>query len=363
MKRFAASIMIFLTALAGLAAQSNLQVLAVVKLNKNESVTLKELRDRVDIYQKQNDKVLDIEQRKSVLEALVDEKLILQASQKANVTVTDSQVDQSFLQYISQQLGQAVTEQQFADFIRKSENLSLDEFFNKQFGLTLAGYKSHLKTQLIIQRYVLSQKQDELKGIQPSDQEIRSFYEMNKASFAQTDMLQMFLVMVPKNSVPDAAKTKAQEILDSYTNKKQSLDEITVKSRVENSGFQAGSMTISKTQRHAQQLGLTYNDLLTLFSRDKNYISELTETDVDYQFYVVQEKFPAKMLELSDVVQPGTTVTVYDYIKQNLTQQKQSQFMVKAVKDISDSLNTDANVEWKKSGAALDKLLDWEGNK
>ena len=67
------------------------------------------------------------------------------------------------------------------------------------------------------------------------------------------------------------------------------------------------------------------------------------------------------MLELSDVVQPGTTITVYDYIKQNLTQQKQSQFMLKAAQDISASLNTDENVEWKKAGPSLDKLLAWEG--
>ena len=31
----------------------------------------------------------------------------------------------------------------------------------------------------------------------------------------------------------------------------------------------------------------------------------MTETDEDFQFYVMQEKYPAKLLELSDVVQPG----------------------------------------------------------
>ncbi|QTQ11094.1 peptidyl-prolyl cis-trans isomerase [Treponema parvum] len=361
MKRIAAGVVLVLMTLAGLAAQSDLQVLAVVKLNKNETVTLKELRNRVEIYQKQNNKVLDVEQRRSVLEALVNEKLILQAAQKANVTVTDSQVDQSFLQYISQQLGQAVTEQQFADFIRKQENLSLDDFFERQFGLTLAGYKAHLKTQLIVQRYILSQKRDELQSVMPTDKEIRSFYEMNKATFVQSDILRMFLAMVPKGQDSAAAKNKAEELLNDYKNKTQTLDQLSVRSRIENSGFQAGELTVSKTQQHAHQLGLSYNDLLTLFSRDPGYVSDITETDKDFQFYVIQEKFPAKMLELSDVVQPGTTVTVYDYIKQNLTQQKQSQFMLKAAQDISASLNTDENVEWKKAGPSLDKLLAWEG--
>ena len=65
------------------------------------------------------------------------------------------------------------------------------------------------------------------------------------------------------------------------------------------------------------------------------------------------------MLGLSDLVQPETTITVYDYIKSNLTQQKQSQAMIAAVQDVTQALDTPENVERKKTGAALDKLLNW----
>ena len=361
MKRLAAGLAVFIMAAVVLFAQSDYHVLALVKLNKNEPVMLKDLKSRVEIYEKQNGKTLPIDERKVVLTALINEKLILQAAQKENITVTDSQVDQSFLQYVSRQLGRPVTEQQFADFIRQEENLSLDEFFTKQFGLNLAGYKSHLKTQLVVQRYVIAKKGAEIQAAQPKDAEIRSFFEMNKASFAQSDMLRMFLVLVAKKSDPTAAKAKAQSLLDDYKMKKQTLEQITLKSRMENSGYQAGELTVSKTQVHAQQLGLSYKDLEILFSREPGYVSEMTETDEDFQFYVMQEKYPAKLLELSDVVQPGTTVTVYDYIKSELAQRKQSQAMVKAVQEISDSLNTNVNVEWKKTGDALDKLLSWGG--
>ena len=65
------------------------------------------------------------------------------------------------------------------------------------------------------------------------------------------------------------------------------------------------------------------------------------------------------MLGISDIVQPDTTVTVYDYIRSSLTQQKQQIYIQQAVVEISKQLNTAENVERKKTGAALDKLLDW----
>ena len=72
------------------------------------------------------------------------------------------------------------------------------------------------------------------------------------------------------------------------------------------------------------------------------------------------KKYDAKMLAIGDVVQPDTTVTVYDYIRGNLTQQKQMQYVQYAAQQLADSLNTSENVEMKKKDAALDKLLSWE---
>lgn len=123
--------------------------------------------------------------------------------------------------------------------------------------------------------------------------------------------------------------------------------------------YQGGDLFISKTAQHAQQLGVSYNELLELFGKEKGYISSLTETENDFQFYAVRAKYSAKMLGLSDLVQPETTITVYDYIKSNLTQQKQSQAMIAAVQDVTKALDTPENVERKKTGAALDKLLNW----
>ena len=71
------------------------------------------------------------------------------------------------------------------------------------------------------------------------------------------------------------------------------------------------------------------------------------------------KKYDAKMLSISDVVQPETTMTVYEYIRQNLVNQMQTMYLQNAANEIAKSLNTPENVEYKKTGDALIKLLSW----
>ena len=97
MKRFAVAFLALFMC-AALFAQNDLQVLAVVKLNKNESISLKQIKTRVEMYEKQRGSVLSVDDRKKVLDALIQEKLVLQAAQKSGISITDSQIEQMFLQ-------------------------------------------------------------------------------------------------------------------------------------------------------------------------------------------------------------------------------------------------------------------------
>ena len=359
MKRFALCVSLILMAGTGIFAQADLQPLATVKLNKSETITLKQLKNRVEIYVKQNGiSSFTVEQKKEILNVMIDEKLVVQAATKAGMVLTDSQVNQYFMQNVSQQFGRNVTEAEFEEIIKKQTGKSFEDYMKNTVGMGVAEYKSYLKNQLIAQQYVLQQKQEEIQKAAPSDEEIRAFYELNKASFVQNDMLKLFLVLLHKKDDPAAAKTKAAAMLKDFKDKKITTEKI--KADAANSkDYQGGDLFISKTAQHAQQLGVSYNELLELFGKEKGYISSLTETENDFQFYAVRAKYSAKMLGLSDLVQPETTITVYDYIKSNLTQQKQSQAMIAAVQDVTKALDTPENVERKKTGAALDKLLNW----
>ena len=349
----------FLTFLTGVFAQADLQPLVVVKLNKSETITLRQLKNRVELYQKQNHvQTFTLDQKKQILAAMIDEKLITQAAQKAGLSLTDTQVNQYFLRNLSMQAGRNVTESEFAEIIKKQMGKSLDDFFREQVGMNVSDYKAYLKNQLIAQQYVLQQKQDEIQKVAATDSEIRNFYDLNKSTFVQNDMLKLFLVIVPKGSDVEAARAKANKMLNDLKDKKSTYDSIKSAAATDKT-YQGGDLLIQKSAQNAMQLGISAEKLNELFGKSVGYISELNETPADFQFHAVRQKYAAKMLAISDVVQPETTITVYDYIKQNLTAQKQQAALVKAVSDLTGELDTPQNVDRKKTGDALDKLLNW----
>ena len=359
MKKLILAFTTFILLNASIFAQSDLQVLAVVKYNKSESISVKQVKNRCEIYQKQVKKTLNLDEKKTVLETLIEEKLLIQAAQKSGITIPDSIVDQYFIQSMSQSLGAQVTEKQLTEIVQNNFNMSLDAFLLQQTGMNVADYKSYLKNQLYMQQYVVKERQNELQRIAPTDEEIRTAYESSKSSFVWNDMLKVFLIIVPKGQDENAAKIKINNLINQFKDKKLSSTQIALQSEAENSGYQAGEIIVPKNESSAAGLGMTFQNLLKLFSQNVGYSSEIQETDADYRFISILNKYDAKMLGISDIVQPDTTVTVYDYIRSSLTQQKQQIYIQQAVVEISKQLNTAENVERKKTGAALDKLLDW----
>lgn len=358
MKRFFYIALMLCTAM--IFAQADLQPLAIVKLNKSETITLKHLRTRVEAYQKQSGQsIATVDQRKQILEALIDEKLVVQAATKAGMNITDSQVNEFFLNQMSQQAGRQVTEKELEDIVKKQTGKTLDDLMRQQVGMGLKDYKAFLKTQLLAQQYIASIKQDDLNAVAPTDSEIRNYYEINKTSFVQSDMIKIFLVVTPKGSDPASSEKIARNMYNNLKAKKTTMDALIKEGRNKDAGYSAGTMVLGKTEQYANMLGFKYMDLLELFKRDVGFISDFNTTENDYQFYQVLKKYDAKMLAISDVVMPDSTDTVYEYIKGLLGQQKQMAAFAKASQEVAQSLNTPDNVERKKTGAALESLLNW----
>ena len=359
MKKIIAVLSVLMITTFAVFAQADLQPLAVVKLNKNESITLKQLKTRCEAYEKQIGRALTVDERKQVLDTLIEETLIVQAAAKVGVTVPDSAVDQYFAQSMSQSLGVSGTEKELDDILKKQQNKTLDEVLVEQTGMTRNDYKKHLKNVLIMQQYVVQKNQEEIQKVAATDEEIRLAYESNKSSFVWNDMVKMLLVIVPKGTDADAAKNKITDYLNKYKSKTLTAEQIAVQSQAENSGFQAGLALFPKTEAAANGIGMSLQNLIFVFTQGEGYTSDVQETQSDYRFISVIKKYDAKMLGIGDLVQPETTVTVYDYIRSNLTQQKQQIYLNNAASTAAKELHTAENVDMKKSGAALDKLLDW----
>ncbi|WP_407400127.1 peptidyl-prolyl cis-trans isomerase [Treponema sp.] len=359
MKKIITTFLASMVACAAVFAQSDMTPLAVVKYNKSETITLKQLKTRVAFVQKQYGmETFPVEQKQTLLENMINEKLLCQAAAKDGVAISDSQVDNAFLATFSQQVGRQLTEAEVENIIKETSGKTLDEYIKEMSGMSLSEYKAYLKSQLLVQNYVSQKKQEEIRAVAATDEEIRNAYEMNKSSFRWDEMMKLFLVMVPKGSNDMAAKALCEDMRNQYI-KDPKKTTVFVNAPENGKSYQAGELLIAKTSQQAQALRWSEDKLRELFSRKEAYISESTETSTDFQFYVVLKKYDAKLLSLSDVVQPETTVTVYDYIKGNLSQQKQMQYFTTAAQNLAKELNTDANVDRKKKGDALTKLLNW----
>ena len=359
MKKIALSLAVLFLAAASVFAQADLQVLAIVKLNKSESITVKQLKSRVNIYQKQTKTPLTLEQKHMVLDNLIEERLMYQAAQKAGISIPDSYVDQYFAQAMSQSVGMNVTEKQLAEIVQKTQGITLDELLVRDVGMNAVDYKAYLKTQLMIQQYVVQQNQAALQKVAATDEEIRSAYQSQKSQFVWNDMMKVLLVVVPKGNDADYAKLKLNDYLNKYKEKKITSEQLALQSEAEGSGYQAGEIIVPMNEPSANGIGMTFANLQVLFTQDEGFVSDINETEKDYRFIAILKKYNAKLLELFDPCQPDSTITVYEYIRTLLTQQKQSQFVQKAAQELSKSYNTAENVEMKKTGAALDKLLEW----
>ncbi len=360
MKKIAISIMmLFVAAGMAFAQSADLQVLAVVKYAKSESITVKQLKTRAATYSKQIGRSLTVDEKSKVLDSLIDEKVMLQAAQKSGISLPDSAVDQYFQQLMAQQTGLNVSEKELNDLVKQMQGVSLDELLTQQVGMNTTEYKAYLKNQLIIQQYVLQQKQAELQAVSATDEEIRQFYQSNKKSFVWDDMMKVFMVIVPKGNDADAAKLKLNDYRNKFIDKKMTADQMTVQSNVAGSGYQAGEILLPVTEQGAATINMPYQNLTVLYSMSDGFVSDIQETSVDFRFISVGKKYEAKMLGLSDLVQPETTMTVYDYIRSNLSAQKQQMYLQTAAQEMANTLNVPEYVDRKKTGDALNALLNW----
>jgi len=367
MKRKFSLILILGMTMAVAFAQSDLQPLATVSIYKTESINLKQLKTRVSTYEAQAGKAsFTVADKKQILSAMIDEKIVVQAAKKANVIVTKEQAEQQFIQAISQQVGQIVTEEQFSTLIKEKTGKSLDVFFTEQVGMNVANYKEYLQNQLLAQKYVFSLKQAEIQANSaPTDTEIRSYYEINKTSFSQNDIVKLFMVMLPKGNDVDAAKKEINQLFedfekaDTFKGKTTLMDKMALNSQKGDVSYQATDMYVNKGATAAKQLGIDQAALLSLFSKDIGFVSEIKDNSANLYFYITREKIPAKMLSLSDIVQPGQTITVYEYIRSQLAQQKEQVAFQKALNSLIADLRTPESYKILKSDSELDALLEW----
>ncbi len=339
MKKLVFLSIVFFVAAGFLSAQIIDKPVATVNLIKTTPITQKQFRIEVEKIEKAvlNRKATE-DEKKQILEGLIQQALLTQGAEKIGIKVSDSEVD-SRLQLAKSQLGRPVTDDQFKAIIAQ------------QTGMTFDQYKVELKKTMVQERYIMQEKKALLDAIkQPTDKEIADFYEQNSVYFINPEMIRMSHIFF------DTRNANAQE-------KKKSLEnaEATYKKLINGEGtFESLARTYSEDTNSSSKNGdvgfIMRNDQQTmqlfgeaffqkLFSLKLGEANPVMESNVGYHIVRITDKIPKKFLELNDKIQPGSTETVRQRIISMLMIDKQQKALKQALDEISNELKKTADIK------------------
>jgi parvulin-like peptidyl-prolyl isomerase len=347
MKRIAFLVLFSFFLIAFGFAQADLQPAAIVNLTRSEPITVKQLRTEVERVEKTVRRSLTDKERRDVLDSLINERLAIQAAEKDKITVSENEVNQQINQLKTQMvqaLGRQPTDAEFSTAIKN------------ETGLDLAAFRDHARRQLTTQKYLMSKKQSSFENIKmPTDADITSAYNLTKSQFVRPDTVRFSMIQIEYG--PDAAsKTKAKELADKLNKEVSSspakFDEMVLRGQTPNSGFQAGDGGyLPRNVEAAQVVGQDF--INTAFGLKQGEVSKLMEGIRGYQIIKVTETYAQKNLELDDIFQLGSRVTVRNYIGNSLLQERQMEALSKATQELVAELRAG------KTFQIFEKNLNW----
>ena len=328
-------------------AQADLQPAAIVNLTRSEPITVKQFRTEVERMEKSARRTLSASERRDVLDAMINERLAIQAAEKDRITVAESEVNRQIDQLRAQMvqaIGRQPTEAEFATAVRN------------ETGLDMTAFREQTRRQLITQKYLMSKKQSTIENIKvPTDAEIISTYNLTKAQFVRPDTVRFSMIQV-EYGADAAAKTRAKELADrlfrEIGSSASKFDEVVLRGQAPNSGYQAGDGGyLPRNMEAAQIVGQDFMN--TAFSLKQGEVSKLMEGARGYQIVKITEMYSQRNLELDDIYQLGTRMTVRDYIGNVMLQERQMKVLSEATQELVAELRAG------KTFQVFDKNLVW----
>jgi len=317
----------FLAAVSGF-AQVDLQPAATVNLIRTEAITVRQLRSDVERRQSVMGRALTQAERLQVLDLMINERLVLQAAERDRITVTENELNQKMQEHrssMAQSIGRQPTDTEFAQEIMA------------QTGFDLPSFREETRRQLIVQKYLLTKKADLINSIRaPTDEEIAAEYNIRRTQFIRPQTVRFSMIQVPYG--PDAAskeraRTLANSLYREIGSSPSRFDEVAARSAVPNSGYQAGDAGYLPLTVEARD-ALGSNFLNIAFSLSQGQVSTLIEGVQGFQIIKVTENYEERRLELHDIAQLGTNVTVRAYLGQYLLSLRQQEIVTRASQEL-----------------------------
>jgi peptidyl-prolyl cis-trans isomerase SurA len=346
MKRSGIIFCLLIYSAVSLFAQSIDKPVASVRLNESEIISQNQFKSIVELFESNYKRALTLEEKKLLLNKLIDEKLIIQAAKKAHIVVTDSEINSTvdkYIQNISRQLNRQITKDYFVSLLQKQ-------------GKTLKEFEEEVRNMKLADKYVRKVKRNYFDSVsEPTNGEIEDYYNSNRDKFFSPEMIRfkhifINLQVLETDQEKRVAKKKAEEIVQKLK-KDASFDdywEIYDETGQKKIGTMVPALLRRDDDSSKKIFGADF--INQLFRLEENKVSDVLTSNVGYHIVLILEKLPFKTLALDDTIPPQNAMTVKSYIKTYLTQLKQAQALEKAIDEATADLRRDAEIKiWEEN--------------
>jgi peptidyl-prolyl cis-trans isomerase C len=274
------------------------------------------LSHRYSIQTKDSTIPEDIESK--ALDNLITRELLYEASQKAQIKVEDSEVDENLQQAISR-----FPNKEAFESVLKRENVTEDDL------------KSEIRYGLAIQNYV---EDTYLSKTTVSDQEIQTYYESNPAMFKHPEMVKASHILIRVDSQEDdAQKAEARKKIEEVAKKLAAGENFAELAKTysdcpsSSNGGDLGSFSRGQMVPEFEKVA---------FSLKPGEISPVVETNFGFHIIKVSEKQAEGTYSLEQVK---------PQIEQVLTREKVQKLLEKDIENLKSKadIETFANMDEK----------------
>ena len=187
-----------------LSAQILDRPVAIVRLTETVNIGQRELRQQVELLERQLGGELTLENRREVLDAQIGDVLLNQAAARANIRVTQDEIDQA-LAAQRQSIGRPVSDAQFRQLVQDQMGLSWERFIEE------------ITNRLTQEKLILQESQGRLNQIaEPSTREIRQIYEENARQFTNPAMVRFDHLFFDLRGQQSDQQSETRRLADSF---------------------------------------------------------------------------------------------------------------------------------------------------
>lgn len=347
MKRIIMTVLFTLSAL-GLPAQILDMPVAIVRLTETVNIGRRDLNAQIGLFAVQLGRELTVLEKRQILDALVNDELLLQGAARANVRVTQAEIS-GYLelqrQQWSQALGTALTDDQFRRQVLR------------QTGSSWSEYVEDVTDELIKLKYVRQEKATIFAAmVNPSENEIQRFYEEQATSFTNPAMVSFRHIYIDLRGKSDAEReadrSEIAGLRREIRNGSATFDDISQRS-FDDPGFSAADFgyLLRNDPRNQSLLGRVFVD--AVFGHDAGDVSDVLESNVALHIVLITDKRAPRILGLDDPILPGQNVTVHQQIAELLAGQNEQEALGVAVDGLVAQLRMEAEI------STFDNNLPW----